>query len=273
MAYDSDDISDKLKSLKGSSLSDFSQEDLDMMWKEGLTSPAKIGDNWDEQGPRSYSLMYGEDEWEELQNEIDYGVYGNEDRKYGPRAGVQDLFEAMGKGGKIGELTDDQKTWQKASEALGISKVDSENDIRQLRGAVQREMMGRFAMAGGSGMAKDEDVAAPATTGTTESDTLRDAKANVKRYRKDVLPKYGDKLFSTEEQSQPNSFGFGDKMFDARDNSSPADDKDDGPKSKDYLNAFKFNVANKMKPVDLDGSDRSSIVQKFKDKQKQKGLI
>ena len=257
MAYDSDDIAEKLRSLKGSDFEDFDQEDLDKMYRSSMVEPKKVSDGWTKTQRNSYRLMYGQDELDKADNEIDYSRYGNLDKPRGTGAFSQMLYSDGGvKNFRTGKLTEEQEMWDAARDRAGIKKVNSMSDIAEIRDKVNREMMGRMTGLGMSAMAKDEDIAAPASTEDnapqyTESDTFKQAKEDIEEYE-DNLDTFGDGLFNFDQ---------------APDTSEPTVDK------KDYMNAYKFNVANSMRPVSRNGEERNSIVQKFKDKQKQRGLI
>ena len=262
MAYDSDDIADKLRSLKGSDFQDFDQEDLDKMYRSSMVEPKKISDGWTKDQRNSYRLMYGQDELDKADNDVDYSKYGNLDKPRGTGAEMRMLF---GDGGvenfRTGKLTEEQEMWDAARERAGIKKVNSMSDIAEIRDKVNREMMGRMTGLGMSAMAKDEDIAAPPTTADKpefkESPTFTKAKESVADYQENNLTNYGSDLFGSSQDSfDDNAVGSSGT-----------------PSEKDYLNGYKFNVANSMKPVGANGEERSSVVQKFKNKQKEMGLI
>ena len=182
---------------------------------------------------------------------------------------MRDEIDYEGMQGQGGDQKDWKKyaengsgSWNTVRQAVGIKTFNSPNDIREMFKKVSDEYSKRMIGAGVDGLAKAEDISAPVSTKEdapeyTESDTFRQAKENVEKYNDD-LGNFGDSLFSFDQSPDASE---------SVSTSSPAVDK------KDYMNAYKFNVANKMRPVSPDGNERSSIVQKFKNKQKERGLI
>jgi len=247
MSYSDENISDKLKKRAGTDLSDFSDESLQRVYEDSLLGIKYKGDDWDERKKDAYIEEYGSIAYNKMRDEVDYE-------------------RMQGQGG-------DQKDWKKYAEdgtgnwntvrqAVGIKSLDSPDDIKEMFKKVRDEYSKRMIGDGVDGLAKAEDIAEPVAPEEekpvfTESETFRTAKEKVKQYEND-LPNYGDKLFDVDGPSD-TAESFSTKSSDVG--------------NKDFLNAYKFQVANKMKPVSSDGTERNSIVQKFKNKQKEKGLI
>jgi len=239
MAYNDENISDKLKKRAGTDFADFDDERLNRMYTGNLM----VGSGKDKDHERRmedfrYRQMLG----------------GKRNPAYDKikRETAEDLFYGKSSEDFYKSLTD----WADAADAAGIKRVDSASDVAEIRKKTADEYLKRMIGAGVDGLAKAEDIAAPASNEEnapqyTESDTFKQAKEDIEEYE-DNLDTFGDGLFNFDQ---------------APDTSEPAVDK------KDYMSAYKFNVANKMRPVSRDGKERNSIVQKFKDKQRQRGLI
>ena len=247
MSYSDENISDKLKKRAGTDLSDFSDESLQRVYEDSLLGIKYKGDDWDERKKDSYIEEYGTIAYDKMRDEIDY------ERMQG-QGGDQKDWKKYAENGS--------GNWNTVRQAVGIKSLNSKNDIREMFKKVRDEYSKRMIGAGVDGLAKAEDISAPASTEEdapeyTESDTFRQAKEDVEEYNDD-LNTFGDNLFNFDQSPDTSE---------SVSTSSPAVDK------KDYMNAYKFNVANKMRPVSSDGKERNSIVQKFKDKQRQRGLI
>ena len=257
MAYDSDDIAEKLRSLKGSDYEEFDQEDLDKMFRSSMVEPKKVSDGWTKDQRNSYRLMYGQDELDKADNEVDYSKYGNLDKPRGTGAEMRMLF---GDGGvdnfRTGKLTEEQEMWDAARERAGIKKVNSMSDIAEIRDKVNREMMGRMTGLGMSAMAKDEEIAEPATTTEDKpvtSDTLIAANKKTKEYEEEIRPSLGDSMFGDFE---PPKMEGGPKDINS---------KTGRPNDKTYLDEYKVNIADKMTPIKPDGTRSQSKYAKMRE--------
>lgn len=252
MSYDSDDIAEKLRSLKGSDYEDFDQEDLDKMYRSSMVEPSKITEGWTADQRNSYRQMYGEDALYKADNEVNYGKYGNmEGNGYGDEATMKSLFGDGGvKNFRTGKLTEEQQMWDKAREDAGIKKVNSMSDIAEIRDKVNREMMGRMTGLGMSAMAKDNDIAEPASVTKdpeiVTSQTFQNAKEITEGYEED-RGSFGSKM--TKGFKPPKMTG-GPKDI---------NEETGKPNDKSYLDKYKLNLGNKMKPTNPDGSPRPSM--------------
>lgn len=147
----SDNVSDALRKRAGTDFADFDDERLDRMFTSGLMARGSRSS-----GPQRASNGSAQRGRGGLQNEVK--KRGN-DLLYGEQS--DDFFKS---------LTD----WSDAADAAGIKRVDSDKDVAEIRKKVNDEYQKRMISAGVSGLAKAEDISAPATN----VNTVRKAKAD-----------------------------------------------------------------------------------------------
>lgn len=243
---DSDNYSDRLRGLKGTDYADFDQEDLDTMYRSSMVSPKKVSDGWTSTQRNSYRLMYGQDELDKADNEVDYSKYGNTDGGRGDKAVMRALFGDGGIDGfRTGKLTEEQEMWDAARERAGIKKVNSMSDIAEIRDKVNREMMGRMVGAGLDGYAKTEDLDALKQQGNAEpvkynkSETLKNAENSIKDYNENKGNNFsqGDIIFGNSPRA--DSGGFQDYTFKPKSN------------AQDYADSARETVKSAQKEVGL----------------------
>ena len=239
-------MSDKLRNLTGSDYADFDQEDLDKMYRSSMVEPAKVSDGWTSTQRNMYRHMYGEDELDKADNEVNYAKYGNTDRGRGDQAAIRALFGDGGIDGfRTGKLTEEQEMWDAARERAGIKKVNSMSDIAEIRDKVNREMMGRMVGAGLDGYAKTEDLDALKQQGNAEpvkynkSETLKNAENSIKDYNENKGNNFsqGDIIFGNSPRA--DSGGFQDYTFKPKSN------------AQDYADSARETVKSAQKEVGL----------------------
>ena len=149
----SDNVSDALRKRAGTDFADFSDERLDRMFTSGLMA----------RGSRSSGPQRP--------------TNGNAQRGRG-QDGRQKRIKELGNALLYGEQSDDffksLTDWSDAADAAGIKRVDSDKDVAEIRKKVNDEYQKRMISAGVSGLAKAEDISAPATN----VNTVRKAKAD-----------------------------------------------------------------------------------------------
>jgi len=234
MAYDDENISDKLKERAGSKLSSLTDENLHRLYAETMDGYGRKGDDMSRGDIAQYIEDHGRGRYNSMRNEIDYEKYSG---------GSTDKYKDYMKEGSAG--------WNDIRQAMGIKNVDNRSDLQEMYKAVGDEYMKRMIGDGVDGLAKAEDIAEPVTEAKPEP--------------KPVLSK---KLKDANEavSSFESSFGSQGDLITGKSSSSSGTNKN-------YLDAYKLNLANQMSPTDGNGNPRSSKVQDFKNKQKQKGLI
>ena len=241
MAYDDENISDKLKKRAGTDLSTLTDENLDRLYSETMDGYDRKGQEMSRGDIDQYIEDHGRGRYNSMRNEIDYAKYSG---------GSTDQYEDYMKEGNAG--------WNDIRQAVGISNVDSRSDLQQMYKAVGDEYMKRMVGDGVDGLAKAEDIAQPATEAQPKpkpvpSKKLKDANEAVSSFESDFLSQ-GD-------------------MISGKAPAASTETSTSSGRDKDYLDSYKLNLANQMSPTDGSGNARSSKVQDFKNKQKQKGLI
>jgi len=306
-------MSDKLRNLTGSDYADFDQEDLDKMYRSSMVEPAKVSDGWTSTQRNIYRHMYGEDELDKADNEVNYAKYGNTDRGRGDQAAIRALFGDGGiKNFRTGKLTEEQQMWDAARERAGIKKVNSMSDIAEIRSKVDGEMSARRIAAGLDGYAKIEDLDALKQQQNNKpieynkSEKLSEAEENVSDFNENKLNNQGSNTFGKAIQSGMSEMGIGEFSFNpdaqgyadtvknaAKDVMAESGvvtrgpnmgavgngtgyttegdqtfDYDDTRKDlgNDYTDEYKLNISKNLKPVNRDGSPRSSKAYNVKKK-------
>jgi len=239
-------MSDKLRNLTGSDYADFDQEDLDKMYRSSMVEPAKVSDGWTSTQRNMYRHMYGEDELDKADNEVNYAKYGNTDRGRGDQAAIRALFGDGGiKNFRTGKLTEEQQMWDKARELAGIKKVNSMSDIAEIRSKVDGEMSRRRIAAGLDGYAKIEDLEALKQQDNAEpikynkSETLKNAENSIKDYNENKGNNFsqGDIIFGNSPRA--DSGGFEDYTFKPKSN------------AQDYADSARETVKSGQKEIGL----------------------
>ena len=196
MAYNDENISDKLKKRAGTDFADFDDERINRMYEAGMMagSSRNRGPSRASNGSAQRGRGGQQDEAKAYFNDIFYGEKSD------------DFFDA---------LTDTAA----AAEAAGIKRVDSDKDLAEIRRKVNNEYMKRMIGDGVDGYAKESDMDTPqeiaeeiSPTFKTSS-TFNDAQDSVNKYNDD-LSNYGDGLFTSRDKNYLDSYkiDLGDKV-------------------------------------------------------------
>jgi len=294
----SDNVSDALRKRAGTDLSDFDDESLSRLYSQSLMGPKYKGDDWDERKKDQYIEEYGTIAYNKMRDEIDYeaiqGLGGDQDdwQKYAKdgsgnwntvrqAVGISNLNSRSDLEEMYKKVNDE---YQKRMIGAGLDGYAKTEDLEKLKG--------------------DADNAEPIEY--NKSETLKSAEDNVSKFNNTKLNNQGSNTFGKQVQSgmselgigefgfNPEAQGYADKVKNAaKDVMSEAGvvtrgpnmgavtngtgfttegdqtfDYDDTRKDlgNDYTDEYKLRISKNLKPVNRDGSPRSSKAYNVKKK-------